>query len=655
MKFRLLLLTILICCFAGSLQAQYNGTVIPYRKDSLWGFCDTSKNLIAPLKYDRTWWFSEGLARVRKNNKFGFVNRKGEEIIPLIYDKAEPFREGLSIVCVNDSCGFINKKGEAVIPLIYNDVKPFSEGLSAVYAGDSCGYVNKKGELVIPIIYYSGASFSRGRARVALNKPTKGTWGMNNNISYGFINASGKVLVPLIYKDRPQSIGEGCYKVETTTYEKQIIDSLGNVIFTNGYVSGYQFSEGLISVYRDRKYGCINSKGEMVVPLRYTAKVGYFKNGMAKVKLDKKFGYVDSTGKEFIPTKYESIGEFRNGLAPAQLNGKYGIIDRNNSVVSPFEYDKINDFKEGIAIAEKGGKYGCIDTLGEIVTPFKYEEITLKKYGLTIAKRRGKYGFINDNNEWVISPKYDFAEDLRDDGYFQAGYLDYYDYFYDFGELVDSTPVYRLALIDSSGKELFRPKYEEIENVNDGMVWCIYKGLKGIVDLKGATIIPFLYDETSWYFDYNGNLDVESKTRKGTVDLQNREVIPVKYHSIKEINSEFAFVKWFDEYGYIGTNGTEYFDIKAPGTFPFTASRKVTEADLKGLSKWDLTMMRNEIYARYGYRFKHGTKLYTHFEAQPWYEIYEYDDSNPWVSTLLTDLEKKNVYFIKAHEDKLKH
>lgn len=62
------------------------------------------------------------------------------------------------------------------------------------------------------------------------------------------------------------------------------------------------------------------------------------------------------------------------------------------------------------------------------------------------------------------------------------------------------------------------------------------------------------------------------------------------------------------------------------------------------MSKHDLKIMRNEIFARHGYIFK-TSEMKSYFSTQSWY-YGRYDD----VSSLLSDLEHKNVALIKSYE-----
>ncbi|PKN57408.1 MAG: hypothetical protein CVU56_11135 [Deltaproteobacteria bacterium HGW-Deltaproteobacteria-14] len=83
------------------------------------------------------------------------------------------------------------------------------------------------------------------------------------------------------------------------------------------------------------------------------------------------------------------------------------------------------------------------------------------------------------------------------------------------------------------------------------------------------------------------------------------------------------------------------------GRWPFTATRPVTEADLAGLSRGDLEIMRNEVYARYGHTFV-NERLAKHFAAQP-----DYRPHFKNVSAFLSPLERANVAAIQAAEEAL--
>lgn len=81
-----------------------------------------------------------------------------------------------------------------------------------------------------------------------------------------------------------------------------------------------------------------------------------------------------------------------------------------------------------------------------------------------------------------------------------------------------------------------------------------------------------------------------------------------------------------------------------PGRYPEVSTREITYDEIRGKHVWDVLVMRNEVYARYGYIFQQSRELRDYFNAQPWYSP-RYTD----VSGMLTPLEKQNVEFLRRH------
>lgn len=80
---------------------------------------------------------------------------------------------------------------------------------------------------------------------------------------------------------------------------------------------------------------------------------------------------------------------------------------------------------------------------------------------------------------------------------------------------------------------------------------------------------------------------------------------------------------------------------------PDSAKRKLKKSDLKGLSKEELRIARNEIYARHGRMFD-DKKLQKYFASQSWYEGTV--PASEFSEDVLSSVEKKNVAFIRQFE-----
>lgn len=80
---------------------------------------------------------------------------------------------------------------------------------------------------------------------------------------------------------------------------------------------------------------------------------------------------------------------------------------------------------------------------------------------------------------------------------------------------------------------------------------------------------------------------------------------------------------------------------------PDSDKRKLKKSDLKGLSKEELRIARNEIYARHGRMFD-DKKLQKYFDSQSWYEGTV--PASEFSEDVLSSVEKKNVAFIRQFE-----
>lgn len=74
---------------------------------------------------------------------------------------------------------------------------------------------------------------------------------------------------------------------------------------------------------------------------------------------------------------------------------------------------------------------------------------------------------------------------------------------------------------------------------------------------------------------------------------------------------------------------------------------RLSEADLADLSNKDMEILRNSIYARYGYRFNRSDLL-EYFSRYSWYSPTTNDMES--IYNRMNDLEKYNIEFIKKHE-----
>ncbi|MEL6132854.1 MAG: YARHG domain-containing protein [Bacteroidota bacterium] len=81
------------------------------------------------------------------------------------------------------------------------------------------------------------------------------------------------------------------------------------------------------------------------------------------------------------------------------------------------------------------------------------------------------------------------------------------------------------------------------------------------------------------------------------------------------------------------------------GRFPRASIEILVKDELEDYNKGELRIMRNEVFARYGYIFRSGGEMEAYFRRQDWYE-----GQHRNVDLFLTEIEKKNIKTILSVE-----
>lgn len=315
-------------------------------------------------QYDFVDEFKEGLAEVRiggvETGKHGFINEIGDLVVPVKYDRVWDFSEGLAVVMIKDKQGMekegiIDKTGKFVIPLQYNGFGSFSEGLASGFnSNGKVVFIDKTGKVVISTKYDYTRGFSEGLASVSLK-----------NGKEGFIDKTGKLVIPLMY-DEANSFSNGLASVYINK-KSGFIDKTGKEVVPLKYDLALSFRDGLAAVKLNKKSGFIDTTGKEVIPLKYDYGLSSFSEGIGSERTNGKYGYLDKAGNEITPFKYDLVLEFQGGLGQVILNGKDGFVDKTGKEIIPPKYKAVwcDAFrKEGFIGVTLNGKKGFVDLNG---------------------------------------------------------------------------------------------------------------------------------------------------------------------------------------------------------------------------------------------------------------------------------------------------
>ena len=221
------------------------------------GFQNLNGELITDYKYDFALKFSNGLAVVEKNGQWGYVDTKGKEVIPLQYQYCKCFVNGIAVVKKENKYGYIDMLGKQLTPIKYDNLDDFIDKFALVKLDNNYGLIDRSGKEICYYKYDSIGPFSFDLAKVSLNS------------KYGFIDINGNEVIPLKYRDAENFTDCGLAKVLSTNFKHLFIDKKGKKAFLNIYETVGSFSEGLMSVRLNGKFGYIDKNGLVKIPIKY--------------------------------------------------------------------------------------------------------------------------------------------------------------------------------------------------------------------------------------------------------------------------------------------------------------------------------------------------------------------------------------------------
>jgi hypothetical protein len=304
-----------------------------------------------------------------------------------LFTKKRPVE--LYLFTENDKWGYMDKNGKVKIKPIYDGCcfekfdmcqctqSFFSNKLCIIMTNNKYGVIDYRGKEIIKP-QYDDLAFVDGELFLIAKKTNK----------WGIIDLKNTSVFPFIFDDYPSynkqnAIGSGeingvFYLLNFKTKE-MILTKYDKIKWANGNIA---------IVSKDKKFGYINKKGDLIIGLKYDDAY-YFHNGLAAVQVDKKWGFIDTTGKMIINLQFDEA---------------FGFIEYENSL---------------IAFVEENGKSGVIDNKGHYIIHPIYQSVFTLKNGLFLAENDG-WGIINKNSTWLLPNEYNFIFGYSKNGYVSA-------------------------------------------------------------------------------------------------------------------------------------------------------------------------------------------------------------------------------------------
>ena len=430
-----------------------------------------NKNMISiPEKFTWGRYLTEDIFIGIKDGKEGLYGYSGVEYIPSIYQQIQSI--GYDLFAAQESSGkfkVLNRNGKIVNEQLFDKIYLFGERSKNVDGYDE----RKPVENALYTIVLKGDL-------------------------YGAINRLGKLVVPIQYAQLYYVnkhifwCGKGCYM--DITGKRVAVLQEDSILVPEKYEQAWLLDNSLLLVRQCGLYGCINQKGDIIIPIQYD-ELTYSDNMFTAKKYDQETKTITR-----------------------------GVINVLNKEIIPFNntYDDIN-INNGLIIYRVGGKCGAYTNGGKLVCEPKYSQIKpitnyIIKVGVTDYAWTNKmyWGLINidgddvfPNNEYNY-PDADFWLHKECIRYTLGGNL--------------------IGCLDITGHEILEPKYKEIKDFVDGYA---------IVSR------PSYYDENGFHYD-------QEISKYGVIDTSFNEIIPCVFNTMEYIKDLGLFKT---EFGYKTIDG----------------------------------------------------------------------------------------------------
>jgi hypothetical protein len=153
-------------------------------------------------------------------------------------------------------------------------------------------------------------------------------------------------------------------------------------------------------VYEEEKYGFIDAKGNLQIPIRYdSVSRDYFCEGVKDdfilVYLDGKVTAIDKTGKPILDTYYHNIEQLEEGLLMVEKDSRQGLYHQSGFQILPANYDMIDLLEDTFLQVTLAGKTGLTTLNGRKLTPLEYDAISSPGERLLIFRKNDEFALMS--------------------------------------------------------------------------------------------------------------------------------------------------------------------------------------------------------------------------------------------------------------------
>lgn len=283
--------------------------------------------------------------------------------------------------------------------------------------------------------------------------------------------------------------------------------------------------DSLIPIRLDGKAGFATRDGKILALGRYDDTGLGFSEGRIDVKSGDRYGYADENGTLVVPAQYDETYPFRSGSAVVRVGKKWGIIDRDGKFVVSPAWDFVDPgsaFNSDWIEIRVGNRSGVVDRTGKEILPIRFERVTNPSPPLISAVDTGRVVYVR--------PGGNVAFELRcPKGFFRAPKGMGFPFFGRNSALVACGDMTNYGLIDTQGKFLLDPTWDQISPFSDGRAVVSKGGRAGMIDEEGRIVLELGKFKLCGISEGRVCFEDPKTLKAGFLDRDGKVVIPASF------------------------------------------------------------------------------------------------------------------------------
>lgn len=342
------------------------------------------------------------------------------------------------------------------------------------------------------------------------------------------------------------------------------IDTLGRVmikpVFDNLEISKTDFGQTFYTVAENKKIGLFDANGQQILKPKYRRIRPLSKDYFAVIQ-DSLEIVVDRNGTKILDAEFQYVSMLNPQYFAFKKDNLWGLYQRNKGEILSPKYNLIVPIKSGKGYFKimtrqiKVEYWGLVDLNGKMLFEPKYQNINILDDNKIVCRENDYWGMVDKNNkeilknEWTGYSKYsDYFSVWRDKDNLINLFLHKKDTFLvsdkNYINFIinkeDSSTIYaqttfRSGLLDRFGNEIFPPRFNAFERINDRL-YKVKDGGWGLYDLEKDTLILNTEFTKIDDFQANGLAKIYLGDYEGFVTRQGKVVVLPVYEELKLVN-----------------------------------------------------------------------------------------------------------------------